>query len=48
MEEFLEFFFSDQAVDFQDSFHRKCGDRGNWAVDVRFLYLYFFKLTGET
>ncbi|XP_071936138.1 protein VASCULAR ASSOCIATED DEATH 1, chloroplastic-like [Coffea arabica] len=27
VEEFLEFFFSDQAVDFQDSFHRKCGDR---------------------
>lgn len=27
VEEFFEFFFSDQAVDFQDSFHRKCGDK---------------------
>lgn len=41
MEEFFQFFFSDQAVDFQDSFHRKCGDKGNWGVDVEYLYIYF-------
>lgn len=28
VDEFFHIFFSDDAAGFQDSFHRKCGDKG--------------------
>lgn len=40
VEEFFCFCFSDDAVDFQDLFHRKCGDKGfrcsKWRPDEKF------------
>ena len=30
VEEFFDFFFSDDAAKFQELFHKKCGDRGAW------------------
>lgn len=29
VEEFFSLFFSDDAVSFMESFHRKCGDKGS-------------------
>ncbi|KAL3537077.1 hypothetical protein ACH5RR_000443 [Cinchona calisaya] len=40
VQEFFQFFFSDAAADFQDSFHRKCGDKDykctKWHPDEKF------------
>ncbi|GFP90531.1 gram domain-containing protein 1a [Phtheirospermum japonicum] len=30
VEEFFNMFFSDEGVSFHESFHRKCGDKGDW------------------